>query len=183
MQIICAWCNEVIAHPADFARHGETVEISHGICPNCSDIILREATQQLLGRLKQLEEPLLLLDSKRRIEQATPHALALLGLPEQQVVGQPLAVVLGCFDCRLKPVDSRVASPPETCLLESQIQRALEERRTIEGLVACGAPSGTHQQRAPLILKTRFLCERVLLCLQPDTENSTHLPFSMDPSS
>ena len=72
MQIICAWCNEVITHSAAVTRDGETVEISHGICPSCSDIILREATQQLLDRLMQLEEPLLLLDSMRRIELANP---------------------------------------------------------------------------------------------------------------
>lgn len=183
MQIICAWCNDVIANSADFARDGETVEISHGICPTCSDIILREATQQLLDRLMQLEEPLLLLDSMRRIELANSHALTLLGLPESRVVGQPLTRVLGCRECQRKPDSIPSSAAEEPCLLDSHIRRTLAERRSLEGQIDCGDPSGPDKSRRPFILKTRFLCERVLLCLQPGTASPTHQPFSMDPSS
>ena len=57
MKVVCAWCNKTLSpgEPDD--------TVSHGICPDCAEMVLRQRQVPLLELLNQFDVPVIALDA------------------------------------------------------------------------------------------------------------------------
>lgn len=163
MQYICAWCNQPISCPTDSHRPAAT---SHGICADCSARILEEARLQLFEQVSRLEEPILLIDGSAVIRKTNPAAALLLGRSPETLQGVPLQDLLACARCPRAPLGG-VCTAWDDCPLHHAIRGVLEERRAAPMTLGLWIPACDTAPERAVKVRIRFLCDYILLGLEP----------------
>lgn len=102
MKTSCAWCGasmtgEETDPPASDA--GEL--ISHGICPDCAEVMLRELGVPVTEFLSELGIPVMLVTDDIRVLDANPAALSMVGGEPSTILGKLGGQVFECSNSRL----------------------------------------------------------------------------------
>jgi hypothetical protein len=100
MKVICAWCHQELRADPKNAGKSES-EISHGICPSCSDYFLSGKRPTLDKFLDRLAVPVLVVDAQGVILLANQYALDVLGKDLNKVQGYKGGDAMECGYARL----------------------------------------------------------------------------------
>jgi len=134
MKTICTFCSCVV-------KEGNSTEdpVSHGVCPDCYDRILRTFGFNVKKFLDELESPVLLVDADVRVLAANSLALDLVGKPVADVRGTLCGDVLACIN----------ATRPKGCG-QTDICPDCTFRESIKETYATGLPVN---RRAAILVK------------------------------
>ena len=100
MKVICAWCHQELRADPKNADNSES-EISHGICPSCSDYFLSGRRPTLDEFLDRLAVPVPVVDAQGVILLANQYALDILGKDLNKVQGYKGGDAMECGYARL----------------------------------------------------------------------------------
>jgi hypothetical protein len=94
MKVICAWCNKTLSpgEPDD--------TISHGICPDCAEMVLGQRQVSLLELLNQFDVPVIALDADVTALCANQAAEKTAANKVDLIKGQLLGDVIECVNAQ-----------------------------------------------------------------------------------
>jgi transcriptional regulator with PAS, ATPase and Fis domain len=94
MIVICAWCNKTLSagQPGD--------AVSHGICPECADLLLRQRRFTLEQLLEQFDMPVIALDANATVLCANQAAARTLANKADLIKGKLVGDVIECIHAR-----------------------------------------------------------------------------------
>jgi hypothetical protein len=91
MIVICAWCNQTLSagQPGD--------AVSHGICPECANLLLRQRRFTLEQLLEQFDMPVIALDADATALCANRAAARTLATKADLIKGKLMGDVIECI--------------------------------------------------------------------------------------
>jgi nitrogen-specific signal transduction histidine kinase len=92
MKVVCAWCQKVLQDDAS-----AEAEISHGICVECRNKVMGEATTSLRDFLNDLEFPVLATDGDQVVLAANRAAERTLGKSATRMSGTRVGMAIECY--------------------------------------------------------------------------------------
>lgn len=126
MFIVCSFCQKDMGEKEPF----ENTNITHGICPECYRILLRQADGMSFDEyLEEFNAPVLVVNSERRIAAANSSALSMLAKPRECVIGFLGGEAMECKYARL-PEGCGQTIHCEACSIRRLVQKTMEEKHS-----------------------------------------------------
>ncbi len=99
MRAVCAWCG-IELRPST-ATDDVSHDITHGICPTCTEHFFSPRDHSLQGFLNSLDAPVTVVDDDMRMLEANTAALTVLGKTREDAVGLRSGEIIECANSRL----------------------------------------------------------------------------------
>ena len=121
MKTICAWCNKVLTE-------GDTPDgmLSHGICPDCLEELIRTPEISLADFLNSIEFPVLVTDHSLAVQQMNRTAERILGGSVGESGGLKFGSAIECLHAGM-PGGCGGNESCEGCVLRKTIKETYED--------------------------------------------------------
>jgi PAS domain-containing protein len=161
MKRICAWCRKNLSGEEDDS--GSDRVITHGICDQCQNNLWFQQGVPFHQFIDSLEEPVLVVDSEDRIENANRKARKLLGKELDDIKGAKRGEVFECAYARL-PEGCGKTRHCSGCAIRRTVGHTLESGKSflrVPATLRCEGPKGDKGTR--FLISTEKVGDVVLL--------------------
>jgi nitrogen fixation/metabolism regulation signal transduction histidine kinase len=173
MKRICAWCGKDLEKPSEYAAPADG-PISHGICSECVDFLIRNDRQSLAAFLDRLTVPVLLVDARNTVILSNQSARAMFGAGSA-ANGEGSAPLVGtaieCAHARL-PMGCGETVHCVACQIRASVRTTQQTGMALKNVEAFReVKSSLGEKRLRVRISTEKLGEAVLLRIEPVAES------------